>query len=118
MTVVLQRRQWYNDYPQVNIDKWKNPSNHIAGRLADTSTQNSTVSGWFQYNREPLGQDIQLARLPHMDCRGGSTKPKPALVKQSTLKEQLSCKAIVIITQPKLLRLFESQVDLYRNTEI
>ena len=82
---------------------------HNAGRLADTLSQNSTMSGWFQYNREPFEQDIQLARLPHMDCGGGSTKPKPALVKHSTLKEQLSCKAIVIITQPKLLRLFESQ---------
>ena len=90
---------------------------HNAGRLADTSSQNLTVSEWFQYNREPLGQDIQLACLSHMDCREGHTKPKPALVKQSTPKEQLSCKAIVIITQPKLLRLFESQVDLYTNTE-
>jgi hypothetical protein len=90
---------------------------HNAGRLDDTLSQNSTVSRWFQYNREPLGQDIQLACLPHMDCRGGCTKPKPALEKHSTPKEQLSCKAIVIITQPNLPRLFESQVDLYRNTE-
>jgi len=90
---------------------------HFAGRLTDKSSQNSTVSGPFQYTRELLGQDIQLACLPHIDCRGGSTKPKPALMKHSTLKEQLSCKAIVIITQLKLLRLFESQVDLYKNTD-
>ena len=99
MTVVLNRRQWYNEYPQVKIDKWKNPN---TDRLTDKSSQNSTVSGWFQYNREPLEQDIQLARLPQMDCRGGCTKPKPALEKHSTLKEQLSSKAI----DP---RLFESQ---------
>ena len=64
-----------------------------------------------------LGARLTIS-LPHSHGRrGGSTKPKPALVKHSTLKEQLSCKAIVIITQPKLLRLFESQVDLHRNTE-
>ena len=86
----------------------KSKQNTMQASLADRSSQNSTVSGWFQYNREPLGQGTQLARLPHIDCRGGCTKPKPVLVKHSTLKEQLSCKAIVITTQPKLPRLFES----------
>jgi hypothetical protein len=64
---------------------------------ADTLSQNSTVSGWFHSNREPLGQDTQLACLAHMNYGGGCTKTKQNLAKTKYTKRAIVAVRLLLL---------------------
>ena len=86
----------------------------LAGLLIHHPKTQQYLDG-CQYNEEQLGQDHKLACLVHMKC--DEVVQKQSHLETSTHKGNCCGKAMVNITQPKLPRLFESQVDLYRNTD-
>jgi len=110
MTVVMQNRKSYNDYQQLTgtiiTNSWhRKMEESINAQCRQTCwyTVQKLNSIWvLPVQLRTLGARPQISLPSSYWCRGGCTKPKPALVKHSPLKEQLSCKAIVFITQPKL----------------
>jgi hypothetical protein len=61
--------------------------NILQTSLADRSSQNSTVSGWFPIQQRTIGARPQLARLLHMECEEVVLKQRD--LETSTHKEQL-----------------------------
>ena len=56
MNVILQRRQWYNDYPQVNKDKWKIHQCTMQADFLIHHPKNQQYLGGYSITENPWGK--------------------------------------------------------------
>ena len=82
--------------------------------LAESSSQNSTVSGLFPIQQRTIGARPQVAHLVHMKCN--KVVLNKAILKKVHTKSNCCGKATVNMPQPKLPRFVESGVDIYTVT--